>query len=94
MSEAKHTPGPWGLWDGRGRPSKEGPFIGPVTTEPVAILTGYHSIAATDANASVLAAATEMLALLKLALGDTEHVLSQEFWNEVRNVVAKAEGRT
>jgi hypothetical protein len=46
----------------------------------------------TASAANLIASAPEMLALLKLALGDTEYVLSQGFWDQVRAVIAKAEG--
>lgn len=60
-----HTPGPWAHSDAWKRPSTYGPCIGPDDASPVCIMTGYHGLDITEANARLIAAAPDMLDVLQ-----------------------------
>ena len=86
-----HTPGPWSWMNGTLRADST---ANPVLM-PYLCVDNHGSgarLSVSEPNARLIAVAPDMLALLKLALGDTEYVLCQGFWDEVRAVIAKAEG--
>lgn len=87
---SNHTPGPWVTF----RLDGEFSIIPAGRPGDIAIIEYDHPEGCEQASADayLIAAAPDMLALLKLALGDAEHVLSQKFWDDVRAVVGKAEG--
>ncbi len=91
MSE--YMPGPWSLWH-----NEKGAFIVTVNTPEGTTICSRNSIerhaAESIANAHLIAAAPDMFELLKLAIGDSEYVLSNWFWDEVREIIAKVDSRT
>jgi hypothetical protein len=91
MSDAKHTPGPWG-------------FVGEILTGPRGLKLGTFSEGpglgyAADANARLIAAAPELLEALQLVVdklgSDFELYREQQFAiDTARAAIAKATGST
>jgi hypothetical protein len=82
-----HTPGPWTATENRGG------WLGPVieaegATQAVAIVNGDY-----DDNAHLIAAAPEMLALLRSARLIVEGAGHMDLSVKIWNLIAKAEGR-
>jgi hypothetical protein len=89
MTETKHTPGPWTIDEvGKGFSAHilGAPFGG--LQEIVATL--YVGEETLDANARLIAAAPDMLAVLKW-LCSFNPPPTQDDWDEAREIVAKAE---
>lgn len=90
----KHTPGPWRLQESH--PLRHGTpltIVGPKKRELVASVSGacLHD-PRHKANATLIAAAPDMLATLKRLVYDHREI-EWEDWEAARAVIAKAEGR-
>jgi hypothetical protein len=98
---SKHTPGPWNVrFDGKhfnidATPTGDKP-------EGQSFFIGYSGMADSEANARLIAAAPEMLEMLKGAAktmrqilrGDMMAKITHADLGDVEEVIAKAEGRT
>lgn len=90
-----HTPGPWH--------AREWSCHGP-TTVGIGDLSNFQLVAecsgspfsdpVTDANASLIAAAPELLDAAKRLMEYYAHCLPDHMTNEFRGVIAKSEGRS
>lgn len=95
---SKHTPGPWVVRPKRYLDTRR--RVGPADNEffDVAYSSG-NSNAESESNARLIAAAPEMLDVLKALvdrcnhLGSTDQVTGEVFYDMVRAAIAKAEGR-
>lgn len=98
---AKHTPGPWHIHNKPNVTKAELPWIGGSTGRPIAFIT-HESVlnsdmARTAANARLIAAAPELLELLKEARAIIAYNadLRDEDWlmlDRISAAIAKAEG--
>jgi hypothetical protein len=96
MADTKHTPGPW---------ATTGNLIEGSDGETIAYVTAYNTLTPKQqANARLLAASPEMLAVLKTTLGNIMSLgpagalesvpMPFRVWAQVvSDVIAKAEGR-
>lgn len=97
--QSTHTPGPWKI---NGGCIDNDYNYGDAKFERIAVVRSVNDQSPTDtANARLIAAAPEMLMLLKRALTDIEFYCDERDENhrtdttaeEIRSVIAKAEGR-
>jgi hypothetical protein len=104
MAETGHTPGPWQITRAKGLPHAivaPHPEIGTIPVATV-VIANHH-----EANASLMAAAPELLSALKAFHAAGKDVVKagggapakwnfrelQDAWQAARDLIAKAEGR-
>lgn len=90
---SKHTPGPWRSCERGDYSDYHGAsvvIVSPVADMRVAVVH-HHGTSEADANASLIAAAPELLAALKevVRISNRNHAA----WDKARAAIAKAEGR-
>ncbi|PAQ00892.1 hypothetical protein LRP31_25380 [Mesorhizobium mediterraneum] len=91
MNETKHTPGPWQITRYKGRPHAivaADPDIGAMPIAKVHIANDH------EANANLIAAAPDMLAILKEAADFVQPFnRASDFLDRIEAVIARAEQR-
>lgn len=103
MSEPKHTPGPWVALPCKQTPDRGAVFVegpGGWDRDPVCSTYEHYEREVNEANAHLIAAAPDLLAVCRLMLRDvgdggpgTHDYVSMYTVERIRAAIAKAEGR-